>query len=406
VSLCPAEPTFADPELERALADGRPTWALIDLDALVSNLAQVRSRLSGKAEVLAVVKADAYGMGAEPVARALEEEGVSWFGVAALEEGRLLRRAGVRGRILMLGGFFPEQGAAVVREGFTPVVFSREAVKALAIQRAPEGRPVNIHLKVDTGMGRLGVPFADLPALLDACPEMAPGGPIRIEGLMTHLARAGEEGEAALEMTRAQMGRFDEAHEILRRRGHGPLLRHAANSAASLRALDGNCELVRPGLALYGADPSGTLEMDPVLHWCSRILFLKEVQEGATVGYGATWRAPGPRRIATLPVGYHDGYDRRLSGRGVVRVGGRRCPVVGTVSMDLVTADVTGAQEAGPGRLAWLLGGPPGIDPPVGLEEMAASAQLLTYEVLCGIRRRVPRLFLRSGTVVTAQGMD
>lgn len=391
---------FADPEHRARLEAGRPTWAIVDLDALDANLGVLAEAAGGVDRLLAVVKADAYGLGAGQVAAALGEAGVTWFGVASLEEGVRLRAAGIEGRILLLGGFFPVQADEIVRRDLTPALFDRDAASALAA--ASGGAEISVHLEVDTGMHRLGVPHGELGSFLDAIPELAPGGGLRIEGVFTHLACADEEGEEAAATTRRQLERFEAACRSLRERGHPVFLRHAANSAGLLHLPGARFDLHRTGLGLYGADPRGVREMAGVLHWCSRILHTEDLAEGERVGYGATWKAEGPRRVATLPMGYHDGFDRRLSNLGCVRIRGRRCPVAGRVSMDLLSVDVSGLEAVERGERAWLLGGPPGEDPPVGLAEMAEATGRIPYEVLCGLSPRVPRLYRRDGRIVAA----
>lgn len=403
MSLAADVPAFEDPQLERLLFAGRPTWAYVDLDALAANYRTVLALLPEGADVMAVIKADAYGLGAVPVARTLEREGAPWFGVATLEEGAALRAAGIGARILLLGSVFPEQAGVTVEAGLTPAVFSLDTLRALASAARGRSQPLPVHLKVDTGMGRLGVPWHELATFLDSATELAPGGTLRLEGVFTHLARADETAAEALAWTEEQARRFRQCREVLESRGHASLLTHSSGSAAALHGLDPGCTLARPGLALYGVDPRGSRELRPVLHWSTRILQRKELRAGDPVGYGSTWQATAACPLATLPVGYRDGYDRRLSNVGQVRIAGRRCPVVGRVSMDLVTVDLSPVPDSRPGRTVWLVGGPEGGDPPVDLAEMSSVLDCIPYEILCSLERRVPRLYLREGIVVSAR---
>jgi len=335
------------------------------------------------------------------VARTLQGAGLRWFGVASVEEGAELRRAGIEGEVLLLGGLFPEQAEAALHWRLTPAITTPGVVEALEAAARPRGGKVPVHLKVDTGMGRLGIAWHEVPAFLDEVWD--PDGPLTLEGVFTHLARADEDAAYTAE----QLRRLREACAALESRGHRGLLRHAANSVASLRWSDSHLDLVRPGIALFGLDPVGggpDPELRPVLHWRTRALLVKDVPEGTTVGYGSTWRAPRRSRIATLPVGYADGYARRLGSEGIVRLRGVRCPVVGRVSMDLLTVDVTELPDLQEGEEAWLLGGPVGPDPPVTAEEMARALGTIPYEVTCRVGGRVPRLFLRDGVVIEVRG--
>ncbi len=370
----------------------RPTRAEIDLAALRQNLSEVR-RLANGLEVMAVVKADAYGHGALPVARALEAEGVRLLGVALVEEGLALRAAGVKAPILVLGGAYDEGYAAMVDGDLMPTLFREEHVDAYAAAARARGqRRVKAHLKVDTGMGRIGVLPSEVAAFaqkLQRTPE------IELEGLLSHFANA---DLADAQLTKEQVRRFQEALQALRAAGIQPRYRHLANSAAVLdlpEVRDGlQLNLVRPGLMLYGMVPAGWLEgrasLAPVLRWRTAITHLKRVVAGTPISYGSTWVAQRESLIATLPVGYADGYVRKYSSRAQVLVRGRRAPIAGRVCMDMCMVDVTDVPGVAVGDEVVLLGAQ-GRER-IRAEELAGWAETINYEVTCAISARVPRV--------------
>jgi alanine racemase len=379
----------------------RPTRAEVNLEALRYNLRVVK-RHAGSAKVWAVLKADGYGHGAPAVARTLERAGASGFCVALLEEGVELREAGIRAPILVMGGYYGGAHEEVIARGLVPVVYDIAQIEGFArvvkAGRAPlssEGRfaplgAVDVHLKIDTGMSRLGVTLAELPrlaAVLHDFPE------VRVRGLMTHLSCA----DTSREETTAQMIRFDEATAMLAKYGVRPEVRHAANTAALFHG-DGKLDAVRPGIAMFGYSSEhmeGAPELKPVMRVRSEIIDLRDVAEGTSVGYGALWKAPRASRIATIPMGYADGLSRALTNKGHVLVRGKRAPIVGAISMDLTMIDVTGIEGAELRDEVVVLGpqeGPLGKDV-IGAGEMAAHAGTIPWEVLTSISRRVPRFY-------------
>lgn len=367
----------------------RPTWAEIDLQALSANLRAIRARV-GTRPILAVVKANAYGHGAPMVARSLEKEGVESLGVALPEEGIELRRAGVAVPILILGGFTPEQAEAVLLHRLVPAVYRKDQVEALSRAASRRGVEATVHLKVDSGMGRLGVPPEDVPAFASV---LAGADSIRVTGAFSHLAVADDPADP---FTRRQMDLFSESVEAARERGLRPAEIHLANSAAILDHPPAWLSLVRPGLVLYGYPPSAKvtpLEVTPVLSLKTRIIYVKEVPAGTSLGYGRTFVAARPMRIASLALGYDDGLPRLASNRGHVLVRGRPAPIVGRISMDLTTVDVTGVPGAALGDEVTVIGR--SGEERIGADRMAAWAETIPWEVLCGIGSRVPRLFLR-----------
>ncbi len=369
-------------------------WAEIELAALRANLAAVRERAGEGVEILAVVKANAYGHGAPRVALALEREGVKRFGVADHEEALVLRRAGVRSHVLILGSVLPEEIPPLLGQRVAFAVSSRREIRTLEesaarLAGAPTAEKVAVHLNVDTGMGRLGCLSGEAPALAEA---VAASPRLTLEGMMTHFASAEEEDPAP---TLEQLRCFEGVCREIEDQGIRPLLFHAANSAGIARGLAPRLNVVRPGIALYGMHSNGTesrLPIRPVLTLKTRVVFVKNVPAGATAGYGQTWKAKRPSCIATLPVGYEDGYSRALSNRAQVLVGGHRAPVVGRISMDYTTIDVTDAPEVNPGDEVVLIGRQGGEQ--VRAEEIAELAGTIPYEVTCGLGVRIGRVYV------------
>ena len=348
----------------------RPTRAEIQRDALAHNLRVVRAH-TGDAKIFAVIKADAYGHGLQPIAEWLVAEGIDGLAVALAEEGLTLRAAGIEVPVIVLNGIYDGAHRDVVEARLSPVVYDPGDAERFAALGA------GVHVKVDTGMTRLGV--RELEAFLDRFERL------RIDGLMTHLASAEDDEEA----TNAQLDAFDAAVARVRQRGHAPVL-HAANSAGVLLHPRARHDLVRPGVALYGVRPTedSPLDLRPVMRVVTSVARVADVPAGARVGYGGTWTAPKPSRIATLAIGYGDGYLRASSNRGHALIRGVRCPLVGRVSMDLTGVDVTALPECERGDEAVMVG--------EGLraEEVGRNAGTIAYEVLSSIAPRVPRVYL------------
>lgn len=378
----------------------RPTVARVDLEALRFNVGQAR-RLAGGRDLIAVVKADAYGHGAAAVARALEADGVRRFGVALVEEGRALREAGLRGEILVLGGFTPDQAPDLVALELSAAIFHHDHAAALDAAAVRAGRVAPIHVKIDTGMGRLGFPV-ETAAQAVARVAQYPG--LRLDGLMTHFADADLADPA---YAREQIARFDAVAEAVARAGIKIPIRHAANSAALIkgpRALgttpagrpsDGPLyEAVRPGIMLYGCRPDPEVDgvaLKPVLSLTTKILLLKRVPPNTPISYGRTFVTRRESLIAVLPIGYADGYPRALSNRGTVLIRGRRVPVVGRVCMDLTMVDATEVPAVAEGDDAVLIGSQGEATLPA--ETVADAAGTIVYDLLCGIGPRVPRRY-------------
>jgi alanine racemase len=376
----------------------RPTWAEVLLGTLRQNFRAVQRHIGSAVEICAIVKADAYGHGAVECARALEEEGARWFGVTSLDEAIPLRETGIRGRILLMTGFWRGEEEEIIRLGLTPTIWEtgqielfEKAATVLGVSKHP------IHLKVDTGMGRLGVAPEDLPRI---CSALKSSPHLVLEGLSTHLASSEVLDEPSVA---AQLKSFAQVRNLLRHEGFDPPLIHAANTGAVISRPESWNTMVRPGIALYGyhlpferagREVSGSglrLEVKPVLTWKTRILSLRDMRANQALGYGGIYITKAPARIAVLPVGYADGLNRKISSQGRVIVGENYAPIVGRISMDLTLADVTGLPGVSVGDEVVLLGATDGLS--VDAREHASLSDTVPYEILCGISKRVPRRY-------------
>ncbi len=374
--------------MKTPISYGRPTIAEIDLRALAFNYRQIKKSIPKGVSILAVVKADAYGHGALPVSLKLEGMGVGYLGVAIAEEGVALRKGGVRAPILILGGFFQEGEEEILRYGLTPVVFDIESLRRLSKAAKKRRRKAKVHIKVDTGMGRLGVPYRDF---LDFLKEMIEIPNIEIEGLLSHFAMT--DGEEVY--TLSQWEKFQEAIVQAKSMGVSSRYIHMASSATSIAFPNYSGNMVRPGIMLYGSYPSPffekRIELEPVLTLKTRIHFLKWVPTGTRISYGGTFITRRKSRIATLPIGYADGYNTRLSNQGEVLIRGKRAPVIGRVCMDLIMVDVTDIPDVSHGDEVILIGRQ-GKEQ-ITADEMARKIGSIPYEVLCMIGKRVPRIY-------------
>lgn len=383
----------------------RCTSARVDLGALVANFHAIQSHLDAEAAlnraagagpprapgIIAVVKANAYGHGARPVAAALERAGATMLAVADIEEGVDLRIGGIRCPILVFGALSVSDLDGVFDYDLTPTISSPSAGTALAAAAAARGVTLGCHLKLDTGLNRLGYRHDNLgrtlPALLGV-PQL------RIDAVYTHFGMADEPESPLFD---EQRRRFEAAGRVIDELGGGPRLRHAANSAALIRDSRTWYDFVRPGLLLYGLVPPPlhtTLDLRPVMSLASRVVAVKGVRSGEPVGYGGRFIATRPTTLAVVPAGYADGLDRRLEGRGAVLIRGRRAPIVGAVSMDMLTIDTTDIDEVSPGDAVVFLGRD-SHDPShtITAREMAAWIGTIPYEVLCRLGARVQRQY-------------
>jgi len=371
-----------------AVLRGRPTCCFVDLDALRWNFRQIRTKVGSGVKILSMVKANGYGHGATLVASTLAEEGSDTFGVATLEEGLELRRAGIRSPVIVLAGAYIRQLDDYIENNIIPVVHELEILKQMEARVRDVGTTLPVHLKVDTGMGRIGFLATEIDSWLA---EIKRVKALKLAGVFSHFSHAESvEGD----YTQQQLQVFQRTVERLRSEGIVPTLVHLANSAATISLPAAYFDMVRPGLMLYGLYPSPTMALEvslrPVLSWHTGILQLKKLPAGASISYGQTFITPRDSLIATLPVGYADGYPRLLSNRGEVLVRGQRAPIVGRVCMDLTMIDVTDIGGVHEGDEVVLLGRQGESE--ISADEMAAWANTVSYEILTSIGARVPRL--------------
>ncbi len=365
----------------------RPTAAEISLPALRRNLRILRSILPPSTSILAVVKADGYGHGAAPVARALAAEGARMFGVATVEEGVELRQAGIPAPIVVLGGADERQAEEAHLSGLSPAVFEAGQIPYLARVAARRGRPFSVHLKIDTGMGRLG--FLP-PAALAAAEQLAAEKALRVEGVMTHLSSADGLADADRDYTRRQLAAFADLVPRVRKVLGDGVRTHAQNSAGIILYRECAFDLARPGIALYGSLPAegvgADLGLAPVMRLISRIVSLKELPAGHPVSYGRHYSRPEARRIAVVPIGYADGYRRSFSNAASMTVMGKAAPVAGRVCMDHTMIDVTDIPGAAVGTDVVVMG-----EGAQTADALARIAGTIPYELLTQVGRRVPR---------------
>jgi alanine racemase len=376
----------------------RPTWAEVSLANLRHNFRVVQQHVKKEVAICAVVKADAYGHGAAECAQALQQEGARWLGVTSLDEAIPLREADVQTRILLMTGFWRGEQEEIVRLGLTPTVWEPGQIELLEKAAVRLGiAQHSVHLKVDSGMGRLGVAPEDLPQIYSAL-KSSPH--LQLEGLSTHLASSEVLDAPSVD---EQLKRFEEVLRGLRAEGLNPPLIHAANTNAAISRPESLYTMVRPGLALYGyylpferagREVSGgklRLAIKPVLTWKTRILSLRNMRANQALGYGGTYVTKAPAKIAVLPVGYADGFNRQLFSGGRVIVRENYAPIVGRISMDLTLVDVTGISGVSVGDEVVLLGSSDGLN--VDAREHARLANTNPYEILCAISKRVPRRY-------------
>ena len=373
-------------------------WAEVDLDALNHNVGVFRSQLRAGAGLVAVVKANAYGHGAVPVARAALRAGADWLAVATLAEGGELRDAGIEAPVLLLGPVPAGAESAALALDLRLCVYEPEGLGRLARLAAGSGVPARLHLKVDTGMARLGC-SPDEALVLARRIEQMPG--LELEGLWTHFAEA---DVAASPRTQQQLQVFLGVLSDLASAGLTPPVLHVANSAAALQFPATQMVLVRCGLPLYGysptAVPSADVELRPVLSWKARVVALHDLSAGDRVGYGGTYVVPAPLRCGTVSTGYADGYPRALSGRGELLVNGHRVPVIGRVSMDFITFDASAVPEVGVGDEVVIIGEQG--DQRITADDLARSLDTISWEVLARVGPRVERVVLGAGTPASA----
>ena len=365
----------------------RPTFAEINLDALQHNAEQIRRRVGNEIKLLAVVKAEAYGHGAQMISQYLEPF-VDYFGVATVTEGLKLRRSGMKKPIAVFGGFYPGEEELLLKEKLEPAIFTLHQMKDLSLFAHRSGRRIPVHIKIDTGLGRLGFPWERLRELKTSMDFKG----LEVKSAFTTLASAAGEGKPSVEVQRK---RFDEAVSELNGRFEFEFL-HIANSAALLAGEQNYYSMVRPGLLFYGISPfgDGISGFQPVMRYVTEIIYLKEVPSGTPLGYNGTFVTKRRSLIATVPAGYDDGIPRVLSNRGFMFVKGKRAPIVGAVSMDLTLLDVTDIDGVKVGDEVVFFSNSSQI------WEISRLSNTIPYEILCKIGRRVTRVYLSGGEIV------
>jgi alanine racemase len=374
----------------------RPTIAEIDLDPLAHNYHQIRSRVHPEVKILAVVKDNAYGHGAVVIARELERLGVDLLGVAIAGEGIELRDGGIKKPILILSGIYEEEIDSVIEYDLIPMVFDGKTGKSLSEKANRKNRRVKVHLKFDTGMGRLGVPVEGARKFLG---QMKGFPNLVIDGIASHFSMADEE------YTRGQLKAYKGVVELF----HGGVIKptywHISSSAPMIDFPDSWFNLIRPGIMIYGSYPNreyiGRIALRPMMRLKTAIGYLKTVPAGTKISYGGTYITQRESLIATLPIGYADGYNRLLSNRGEVLLKAKRAPVVGRICMDMTMVDVTDVEDASPGDEVVLMGRQGGDE--ITVEEIAEKIGTISYEVLCVVGKRIPRVYVRDGKPVDVE---
>lgn len=371
-------------------------YAKIDLDAIEHNINILKKKLSGKAKLLLVVKADAYGHGACEISRELEEQ-ADYFGVAEINEALELRKSGIKKPILILGYTAPQFFECAIENDITLTMFQLESIKELSKTAQKLSKFAKVHFAVDTGMSRIGWDVSEKSA--DEAAEAFRLPYIETEGIFSHFATADEEDSSFSEVQKAEFERF---LALLEKRGVNIPVKHFNNSAGTLKFTEAY-DMVRAGIVMYGLYPSesiksaseGKYELLPAMEFITHISHIKTLAAGKTVSYGATFTAKHDMLVATLPVGYADGYPRALSGKGEVLIHGRRCPILGRVCMDQMMVDISSVPDAEIGDAATLVGKDGGDF--ISAEEVANAAYSFNYEFICGISRRVPRVYYKNG---------
>ncbi|TGY98106.1 alanine racemase [Petralouisia muris] len=373
-------------------------YAEINLDAVIHNISQMEKAIGKDTKIIGVIKADGYGHGAVPIGKELERlESVWGYAVATAEEAAILRRNELKKPVLVLGTVFPEQYGILAKQEIRATVYSMKQAKGLEDFAKEQGQSVRIHLKIDTGLSRLGFQVTEEAA--DELAQIVKMPHMIVEGIFTHFAKADAQDKT---MAKDQFRQFLKMKEMLAQRGISIPVSHCANSAAMIDMPKTNMSLVRAGISLYGLWPSDEvrkehLDLQPALSLKSRIVFLKELKPGRTVSYGATYETKKTQRIATIPVGYADGYARSLSNRGYVLIHGKAAPICGRICMDQFMADVTDIPEAAEGDTVTLIGRDGSRE--ISMEEIGDLSGRFNYEFACDLGKRIPRVYVREGKV-------
>lgn len=376
--------------------------AEINLDAAAYNFNSMKENLTEGTKIIAVLKTDGYGHGAVPIARMVQEYEYLWgFAVATVEEALLLRRAGIRKPVLILGYVFPDACEEIVQNEIRPTIFTFDSARQFSEEAVRQGKTVHLHIKVDTGMSRIGLKDDEESA--DLVREISQLSNVEIEGLYTHFARADEKDKADV---RRQLMRYQAFAELVKAKGVEIRMHHCSNSAGIFDLKEANLDAVRAGISIYGLYPSEEVNhlavpITPVLTLKSHVVYVKDIEPGTSVSYGGTFTAEKSMRIATIPVGYGDGYPRSLSGKGRVLIRGRQAPVLGRICMDQFMVDVTHIPGVRAGDMVTLIGSDGGNG--ITMEDLGELSGRFNYELACDIGKRVPRRFWKDGRVVAEQ---
>lgn len=378
-------------------------YAEVNLDAIRSNVEHMRENIGEEVCMSAVIKTDGYGHGAVAVANELQNLPYMWgFAAATMEEARVLREAGITKPILILGYTFPYCYEELAAQDIRTAVFDIETAKLLSDAAGRAGRNIKVHIKVDTGMGRIGIPAdeagLDIIRQIRMCPH------IEVEGIFTHFARADETDKSHAKKQLSMFQEFVSAAET--QCGMTIPIKHCSNSAGILALKEANMNMVRPGIILYGLWPSDEMAQDvvrltPAMSLLSHVVYVKELAAGCGISYGSTYVTKGKTKVATVPVGYGDGYPRSLSGKGYVLIHGQRAPILGRVCMDQFMVDVTQIEGVKVGDMVTLIG-EDGKEC-ITMEELGALSGRFNYELACDISKRVPRVYVKEGKAVSVK---
>lgn len=373
-------------------------YAKIDLDAVTYNMEQMKQRIDGDTKIMAVIKSDGYGHGAIQVAEVLEKYDYIWgFAVATLDEAVVLRTEGIQKPILVLGCIFPDQYLEMLDNDIRMNVYTEEMAKEISYMARREGKTAYLHIKLDTGMARLG--FAVNNESVDAITRISKLPNVNMEGVFTHFAKADETDKT---FTKNQISQFVSMTEKLRERGVTFPYEHCANSAAIIDVEDARFDIVRAGISTYGLYPSeevnqNAVHLKPALALKSHVAFVKEIEEGAPVSYGGTFVAEKKMKIATIPVGYGDGYPRSLSGKGYVLIRGKKANILGRICMDQFMVDVTDIEGVSFGDKVTLIGRDG--NEAISVEKLSELSGRFNYEFICALGKRIPRVYVKNGKI-------
>lgn len=376
--------------------------AEINLDAVAYNMSSIKENLAEGTRIIAVVKMDGYGHGAIPIAQMIEAYDYVWgFGVATIDEALLLRKSGIQKPILTLGGIFPDAYEELVKHDIRATVFKLATARQLSEEAVRQNKTVYMHIKVDTGMSRVG--FRDDEESADIIKEISALPNVELEGLFTHFAKADEKDKT---FTHNQINRYLAFKKLLKERDIQVSMYHCSNSAGVFDVSTANMDAVRVGAAMYGMYPSEDVDkfavpIVPVMTLKSHIIYIKDLRAGESVSYGGTFTAEKPMRVATIPIGYADGYPRSLSNKGWVLIRGHQARILGKVCMDQFMVDVTNIPGAREGDMVTLIGSDGGCE--ITLEDMGNRSGRFNYELVCDISKRIPRRFWKDGQIVATQ---